>query len=289
MRLSRTAAGLATLRPRARARFPCAPTGRFPHAGSVALLAATLHARSRPLLLHGTGLWARSATTLFRGGLTCAPLLGRTWTVALLSTTTALLRAWTSALVSPRRRTSALLGGAAVTERARNLALVGPAFTFWRRHDSMLLWLSAGNRRWLAALLGTRLTTLLLRRAGLMFPARCLPFDTTRPIAFLRSARCTKLRRLSHLARRLRKLRSLHRPLSPWMLTPWCGGPAGSLRVLLRRDGCRSAGLLGLAGASRRVPAKTPLLAGAQWGRRRNVWRGLNGRLPLFGDRDLRV
>src|SRR5262249_27830626 len=69
VRLSRPAAGLATFRPRARARFPCAAAGRFPHAGPVALLAAILHARLRPLLLHGTSLWARSATTVFHGGL----------------------------------------------------------------------------------------------------------------------------------------------------------------------------------------------------------------------------
>src|SRR5262249_47628943 len=163
---------LATFRPRARARFPCAATGRFPHAGPVALLAATLHARLRPLLLHGTSLWARSATTVFHGGLTCAPPLGRTWTVALLSATTALWRVWTSALVSTRRRTSALLRGtAALTDGARSLVLMGPGFTFWRRNDSVLLRLCSGNRGWLAALLGAHLTTLFLRRARLMFPA----------------------------------------------------------------------------------------------------------------------
>jgi len=76
MRLYGAAARLATLLRRFGAWSPRrAAAGLLRHAGSAAILAATLRARRRPLLAHGAALLAHSATTLFRGGPAAATLL----------------------------------------------------------------------------------------------------------------------------------------------------------------------------------------------------------------------
>src|SRR5216684_3731016 len=135
MRLYGAAARLATLLRRFGAWSPRrAAAGLLRHAGSAAILAATLRARRRPLLAHGAALLAHSATTLFRGGPAAATLLlGRTRPAALLGATTALLRAWSTALLDLRRQTGALLSGAAaLLRRARGSPLLGAASMLWR-------------------------------------------------------------------------------------------------------------------------------------------------------------
>src|SRR6266516_2793840 len=329
LRLSGTAAWLATLLRRAGAQSPRrAAAGLLRHAGSAALLAATRRAwtsalldlRRRPTTLLGatTALlraWTSALLDLRRRP---ATLLGattallRAWTSALLDlrrrpttllgATTALLRAWTSALLDLRRRPATLLGATtALLRRARTLALLGAASTLWRHNGSALLrprgrgWLLAAR---LATRLGGRLTSLFRRRARPAFRARPSLFRTTGRLALLRRARRARLLRLLRRAGRTRpwwllhgarsagRLRSLRCAWCTWPLTPRLGRSAGSLRLLCRAR-CRRARLLRLAGGSRRVLPKPTLLAGAQRCRRRNVLRGLNGCLPLLGDRDL--
>jgi hypothetical protein len=151
VRLSGAAARLATLLRRAGACSPRrAAAGLLRHAGSAALLAATLRAWTLALLglRWRTAPLLRATAALLRGW--TSALLGlRRRTAPLLRATAALLRAWTSALLDLRlpllRPTAALL------RRARGSALLYAAFTLWRRNASALLRPSFRLCGWLLA------------------------------------------------------------------------------------------------------------------------------------------
>src|SRR6266849_3554981 len=212
MRLYGAAARLATLLRRFGAWSPRrAAAGLLRHAGSAAILAATLRARRRPLLAHGAALLAHSATTLFRGGPAAATLLlGRTRTPALLSATTALLRAWTSALLGLRRRPATLLGATTALLRAWSTALLD-----LRRQTGALL---SGA----AALLRRARGSPLLGAASMLWRSTAL----LRPP--LRSRGCLLAARLATPL----SLTSLFRPT--WRLTLLCGARRTGLMRLLR-------------------------------------------------------
>src|SRR5262245_27167221 len=209
-RLSGAAARLATLLRRAGARSPHRATaGLLRHAGSAALLAATLRAWTSPLL----SLRWRSA-----------PLLRA-----------ASLRAWTAALLRLRRQAQALLCAASTVWRHCGSALLRPSFRFCG-------WLLATR---LATRLGGHLTSLLRRHAGPAFRARPSLFQTTWRLALLRGARRSRLRLLRHAgslwllrrARCTRRWRSLRCARCTWLLTPRLGRCARPW-WLLRRARC---------------------------------------------------
>ena len=125
-RLSGAAARLATLLRRAGAQSPHrTAVGLLRHAGSAALLAATLRAWTSVLLSlrRRTAPLLRATRTLLRAW--TSPLLDlRRRTATFLRATRTLLRAWTSPLLSLRRRTAPFLSATRALLRDRTSPLL---------------------------------------------------------------------------------------------------------------------------------------------------------------------